>query len=80
MVVNQLSTALLLPTPGVHNRFMENRLKLAEAAIFLSAIVLIFVSEYYYIVLKNPTKAIFLGLWPPTILLVLVYANLKLKK
>ena len=52
----------------------------AEIAIFISAIVLIFISEYNYIVLKDPIKAIFLGLWPPTILLVLIYFNIKIKK
>lgn len=59
---------------------MGNRFKLAEFAIFFSAIALIFVSEYYYVYLKDPTRAIFIGLWPPTILLVLVYFNLKLKR
>ncbi|WP_020601853.1 hypothetical protein [Spirosoma spitsbergense] len=52
----------------------------AEIAIFLSAIILIFISEYHYVFLKDPIKAIFLGLWPPTILLILIYFNLKIKK
>jgi hypothetical protein len=52
----------------------------AEIAIFISAIILIFISEYTYVFLKDPTKAIFLGLWPPTILLVLIYFNIKIKK
>jgi hypothetical protein len=59
---------------------MGNRLKFVEMAIFLSAIVLIFISEYYYVALKNPMRAIFIGLWPPTILLVLIYFNLKFKR
>lgn len=59
---------------------MKNRAKLAEIAIFLSVILLIFISEYYYVVLKDPSRAIFIGLWPPTILLMLVYFNLKLKR
>ena len=59
---------------------MVNRIKVVEFAIFASVIVLIFISEYYYVVLNNPTKAIFIGLWPPTILLVLIYFNLKLRK
>jgi hypothetical protein len=52
----------------------------AEIAIFISAIILIFISEYHYVFLKDPIKAIFLGLWPPTILLILIYFNLKIKK
>ena len=53
----------------------------AEIAIFISAIILIFISEYHYVFLKDPIKAIFLGLLPlPTILLVLIYFNLKIKK
>lgn len=59
---------------------MVNRIKVVEFAIFVSVIVLIFISEYYYVVLNNPTKAIFIGLWPPTILLVLIYFNLKMRK
>lgn len=59
---------------------MTGKFKLAELLIFLSAILLIFVAEYTYIFLKDPTRAIFIGLWPPTILLVLVYLNLKLRR
>jgi hypothetical protein len=59
---------------------MTGKFKLAELVIFLMAIALIFVSEYYYVVLKNPMRAIFIGLWPPTIMLILVYFNLKIKK
>ena len=59
---------------------MDGKLKKTELAIFLSAILLIFFSEYTYIFLHQPLRAIFIGLWPPTILLVLVYVNLKLKR
>ena len=59
---------------------MGTEFKPAELAIFIFAIALIFVSEYYYVFLKDPMRAIFIGLWPPTILLVLVYFNLKLKR
>ena len=59
---------------------MLEKFKKAEMVIFAVAIILIFVSEYFYIFLKNPTKAIFIGLWPPTILILLVYLNVKLKK
>lgn len=54
--------------------------KRVEIVIFISAIILIFISEYHYLFLNDPIKAIFLGLWPPTILLVLIYFNLKIKK
>lgn len=64
----------------MHLIAMVNRIKVVEFAIFLSVIVLIFISEYYYVVLKNPMRAIFIGLWPPTILLVLIYFNIKIKK
>ena len=59
---------------------MIEKFKKAEMLIFAVAIILIFVSEYFYIFLKNPTKAIFIGLWPPTILILVVYLNVKLKK
>lgn len=59
---------------------MIEKFKKAELIIFIVAILLIFVSEYFYIFLKNPTKAIFIGLWPPTILILLVYLNIKIKK
>jgi len=59
---------------------MYNKFKKTEIAIAIFAISMIFVSEYYYIVLKNPLKAIFLGLWPPTILILLVYINQKIRK
>jgi hypothetical protein len=59
---------------------MLEKLKKAELFIFIAAIALIFVSEYNYIVLEDKLRAIFIGLWPPTIILVLVYINLKVKK
>lgn len=59
---------------------MLQKLKRAEFFIFLFAIVIIFIAEYNYIVLGDKQRAIFLGLWPPTIILVLIYINLKLKK
>ena len=59
---------------------MYDRFKKSEMIIFIIALSLIFVSEYFYIFLKNPLKAIFIGLWPPTILVLLVYINIKLKK
>ena len=59
---------------------MIDKFKKAELVIFIVAILLIFVSEYFYIILKNTSKAIFIGLWPPTILILLVYLNIKIKK
>lgn len=59
---------------------MLEKLKRAEFVIFLFAIALIFISEYNYIILEDKLRAIFLGLWPPTIILVLIYFNIKLKK
>ncbi len=43
-------------------------------------VVIIFVSEYYYLVQNDVNKAIFIGLWPPTILGLLNYINSKTKK
>jgi hypothetical protein len=59
---------------------MFDKFKKSELLILLLIIVLIFVSEYYYVVLNNPERALFIGLWPPTILGFLIYFNLKLKK
>lgn len=56
---------------------MQNRFRFSELVILGLAVLLIFVSEYYYIVLKEHERAIFLGLWPPTMLTLLVYFNLK---
>lgn len=55
-------------------------LKKIELLIFISALALIFVSEYYYVILKDHDRAIFLGLWPPTIIITLIYLNIKKKK
>jgi hypothetical protein len=59
---------------------MFNKFKKSELFILSLVIVLIFVSEYYYVVLGNHERAIFIGLWPPTIIGLLVFFNLKLKK
>ncbi len=58
---------------------MFKKLKRVELVIFLFAIALIFVAEYNFIVLHDKLRAIFLGLWPPTIILVLIYFNIKIK-
>lgn len=58
---------------------MKN-LKTSEFFILAITVVLIFISEYYYLVQNNVNKAIFIGLWPPTILGLLNYVNSKTKK
>ena len=56
---------------------MLKRFRVSELVILFLAIALIFVSEYYYVFLKDHDRAIFIGLWPPTMLVLLVYFNLK---
>jgi hypothetical protein len=59
---------------------MFTKFKVSELIILVITIVLIFVSEYYYVILKQPMRAIFIGLWPPTILGLLIFINLKRKQ
>jgi hypothetical protein len=59
---------------------MFNKFKKSELFILSVVIILIFISEYYYLVQENFQKAIFIGLWPPTIVGLLIFFNLKLKK
>lgn len=54
--------------------------KTSELLILSVTILIIFISEYHYIVEKDVNKAIFIGLWPPTILGLLNYVNFKTKK
>lgn len=56
------------------------KFKISELLILLMTVVLIFISEYYYIFQDNVEKAIFIGLWPPTILAFLIYINIKIKQ
>ena len=66
--------------PGVISsakKIMLRKFQASELVILFLAIALIFVSEYYYIFLKDHDRAIFIGLWPPTMLVLLVYINLK---
>jgi len=58
---------------------MKN-IKTSELLILAFTVTLIFVSEYYYLIQNNVEKAIFVGLWPPTILGLLNYVNSKTKK
>jgi hypothetical protein len=56
---------------------MLRNFKASELIIFAFVIILIFISEYEFMILKNENRAIFIGLWPPTILGLLIYINLK---
>lgn len=53
--------------------------KITELLILGMSILLIFVSEYYYLVEGNVNKAIFIGLWPPTIIVLMIYITIKTK-
>ncbi len=59
---------------------MFKNFKASEMLIVAIVIVVIAVSEYNYLVLGDKEKAIFIGLWPPTILGLLNFINSKLKK
>jgi hypothetical protein len=61
------------------NIYMKN-FKTSEILILVITIIVIFVSEYHYIVDNDINKAIFIGLWPPTILGLLNYINSKTKQ
>lgn len=54
-----------------------NKISKIEFAILTMVVVIIFISEYYYIVLKDHDRAIFIGLWPPTMIGLLIYFNQK---
>ncbi len=57
-----------------------NKFKTSELLILVSTIAIIFFSEYQFLVEKDVNKAIFIGLWPPTILGLLNYLNSKTQK
>lgn len=59
---------------------MFTKFKKSELFILVVVLVLIFISEYIYLVQENFERAVFIGLWPPTIIGFLVFFNLKLKK
>ncbi len=59
---------------------MFTKFKKSELVTIIVVIFLIFISEYIYLVEGNFQKAIFIGLWPPTIVGLLIFFNLKLKK
>jgi hypothetical protein len=52
----------------------------SEILILIVCVVCIFISEYIFMFQKNYEKAIFIGLWPPTILGLLNFINNKRKK
>lgn len=59
---------------------MFTKFKKSELFILVVVILLIFISEYLYVVEENFERAVFIGLWPPTIVGLLIFFNLKLKK
>lgn len=56
---------------------MLNKFSLWEIAILTMAVVVIFYTEYLFVVEKDYDRALFIGLWPPTMLLLLIYFNTK---
>ncbi len=56
---------------------MLKKFSLWEMAILLMAVVVIFYTEYLFVVEKEYDRALFIGLWPPTMLLLLIYFNTK---
>jgi hypothetical protein len=59
---------------------MFKNFKASEILIIVVVIIVIFISEYLYLVVGDKDKAIFIGLWPPTILGLLNFINAKMKK
>ena len=58
---------------------MLKKFSLWEMAILTMAVVVIFYTEYLFVVEKEYDRALFIGLWPPTMLLLLIYLNTKKK-
>ena len=65
------------PEAGIAYITFMNKFSKLEFLILILAVMIIFISEYYYIVLKDHDRAIFIGLWPPTMLMLLMYLNSK---
>lgn len=59
---------------------MLDKFKKSELFILFLTLLVIFASEYYFLIVKDHSKAIFIGLWPPTMLLFLIYIHLKKQK
>jgi len=73
----KLSCLQTLPIDKYLYKKMFKKFQPVEFVILAITILLIFISEYYYLILKEHDRAIFIGLWPATILLLLIYANIK---
>lgn len=58
---------------------MFKNFKTSEILILIITVIVIFISEYHFMIEGNTTKAIFIGLWPPTILGLLNFINSKRK-
>lgn len=79
------NTHLTFPDPDylvgeIKSHFMFKNFKASEMLIVVFVLVIICVSEYNYLVIGDKDKAIFIGLWPPTILGLLNFINAKIKK
>jgi len=57
--------------------YIMKKFKTSELLILAMTIIVIFISEYHFLVENDVNKAIFIGLWPPTILSLLNYFNSK---
>jgi len=55
------------------------KFNVSEILILVICIVCILISEYIYLVQNDALKAIFIGLWPPTMLGLLNFVNGKKK-
>jgi len=53
------------------------KFSVSEILILIVSVVCIFVSEYIFLFQNDPMKAIFIGLWPPTMLGLLNFINSK---
>jgi len=51
------------------------KFSISEILILIVCVVCIFVSEYIYLIQNDALKAIFIGLWPPTMLGLLNFVN-----
>ncbi len=61
---------------SVIQKFMK-KFKKSELVLMALVVLLIGVSEYYFLIQKEPLKAIFIGLWCPTILGFVIIFNMK---
>lgn len=59
---------------------MFTKISKLEFAILTMIIAIIFISEYNYFIVKDHDRAIFIGLWPPTMVGLLIYFNIKQNK